>query len=101
MMYVVQKTFKMKNIEELKENINAKKEGLKVQIKVCANAKKNSIEFIDDIIKVKIAKPAVDGKANKEIINFFSEILKIPKSNVTIVNGEKSSLKLLLLVPKS
>jgi len=91
----------MENIEDLKKEINNSPKGLKVQIKVNANAKKNSIEFCEEFIRLKIAKPAVDGKANKEIINFFSDELKIPKGNIKILNGEKSSLKLLLFVPKT
>lgn len=91
----------MQSIDELREKLNSSPQGLKLQIKVNANAKKNSLEFGEEIIKLKISKPAVDGKANKEIILFFSDLLKIPKSNVKIISGEKSGLKLLLLLPRA
>ena len=73
----------------------------KIRVKVSANSKKNSIEFQKDYIKLKISKPALEGKANKEIISFLSDILNLPKNNIKIVNGEKSSLKMLLFIPKT
>ncbi len=93
-----------KRLDILKNNINASPLGFRLKIKVCANSKKNSIEFFDEssdvILKVKINKPAVDGKANKAIIEYLSEIFNLPKSNISILSGEKSSQKCLLLVPR-
>lgn len=93
------------DIEQLKKEIKNCPEGYKLKIKVCANSKKNSLEFLDDdfsdnFIKIKINKPAVDGKANKAIIEYLSDILNIPKSNISFLNGEKSSQKCLLIKPK-
>lgn len=95
------KTFFPKSIEEISTLLNTKEKEIKIQIKVGANSKKNSIEFSEDYIKVKISKPAVEGKANKEIISYFSDILNLPKNNIKILNGEKSSVKTLLLRSKS
>ena len=97
----VNKILKPKNLDEFLNLIKNSQDKIKLQIKVSANSKKNSIEFFDDFIKLKISKPAVDGKANKEIINFLSEILNLPKNNIQILNGEKSSLKMLLFIPKT
>lgn len=85
-------------IEEIKEKINTNNEQ-KLYIKVVANSKKNSIEFPtdSDYIKIKISKPATEGKANKELIQYLSDVLDIPKSRISIVSGEKSSLKCLLI----
>ena len=46
-----------------------------VKIKVQANANKNLIiGFIDsEILKIKIKSPAVDNKANRELIDFLAE----------------------------
>lgn len=80
------------NLEELKEII--KKEGTyKFKIKVVANSKVNLIDFDYDFIKIKIQARAIEGKANKAIIEFLSDELKIPKSKIKILNGEKSSIK--------
>lgn len=73
-----------------------------LKIKVVAGAKNNSIEeFCDDIIKIKINKPAVDGKANKAIIEYLGKILDLPKKNIIIIMGEKNSIKSLRITPKS
>lgn len=92
----------MKNIiEEIKLKINDNKPFI-IKIKVIAGAKQNSIEkFSEDIIKIKINKPAVDGKANKAIVEYLSEILNLPKKSITIVTGEKNSIKSLRIIPKS
>ena len=97
----VNKIIMPKNLDEFLNLIKNSQDKIKLQIKVSANSKKNSIEFFDDFIKLKISKPAVDGKANKEIIKYLSEILNLPKNNIQILNGEKSSLKMLLFMPKT
>lgn len=97
----VNKILKPKNLDEFLNLIKNSQDKIKLQIKVSANSKKNSIEFFDDYIKLKISKPAVDGKANKEIIKYLSDTLNLPKNNIQILNGEKSSLKMLLFIPKT
>ena len=57
-------------------------------IKVKSNSKKN--EILKDgsgNITLKIKAQAKDGKANEEIYNFLSEILKIPKNRIEILSG--------------
>ncbi len=97
----VNKILKPKNLDEFLDLIKNSQDKIKLQVKVSANSKKNSIEFFDDYIKLKISKPAVDGKANKEIIKYLSDTLNLPKNNIQILNGEKSSLKMLLFIPKT
>lgn len=88
-------------IDDLKNKLLLN-EPLRIKIKVVAGAKQNSIEiFSEEIIKIKINKPAVDGKANKAIIEYLSELLSVPKSNISILKGEKTSIKDLQILPKS
>lgn len=82
----------IKNIDELISLIN-ENDGFKFKIKVVANSKINLIDFCEEYIKVKIMARAVEGKANKAIIEFLSDELKFPKSKISIVSGEKSSIK--------
>jgi len=42
---------------------------------------------------VKIAAPPEKGKANRELIDFFSRLLHIKKSSITIVKGEAGRYK--------
>jgi uncharacterized protein (TIGR00251 family) len=46
-------------------------------------------------LKVKIAAPPVDGKANEECRRFLAELLKIPKRDVEIIAGETASVKII------
>lgn len=86
---------------KIKEKLE-KGEVVNLKIKVIANAKINSLEeYTDDILKLRINKPAVDGKANKAIIEYLSVQFDVPKSNIIILKGEKNSLKDLLINPKS
>jgi uncharacterized protein (TIGR00251 family) len=41
----------------------------------------------DGALKIKIAAPPVDGKANLELISFLAKTLKLPKSDIDITNG--------------
>ncbi len=67
-----------------------------IYISVVANAKKNEIIGpYNKSLKVKIHSPPVDGKANKEIIKFFSSVLDVAKSRISIVRGELSNQKVL------
>lgn len=81
-----------KNFDEIMEQLEKDLE-VKFKIKVVANSKNNSVEFLEDFIKVKIKQRAVEGKANKAIIEYLSVILKVAKSKVSIASGEKSSIK--------
>lgn len=85
---------------KIKEKLQ-KGEAVNLKIKVIANAKFNCLEeYADDILKLRINKPAVDGKANKAIIEYLSAQFDVPKTNVVILKGEKNSLKDLLIKPK-
>lgn len=64
------------------------------EIKVITKASKNEIYFENNIIKVKITEIPENGKANKAIITLFSKKFKIPKKNIMIIKGEKSSNKI-------
>ncbi len=86
-----------KNLEELKDSI-IKNFRLKFKVKVIASSKENSIEFLDDVIKLKIKERAIEGKANKAVIEYLSDILDIPKSKISILLGERNSIKLIEII---
>lgn len=46
-----------------------------------------------DALKVAVAAPPVEGKANEALIRFFAELLEVPRSAVGIVSGESSRNK--------
>lgn len=59
------------------------------------NARKSEVAGLHgDALKVRIAAPAADNKANAELVAFLSETLAIPKSAITIRHGATSRRKL-------
>ncbi|WP_054841071.1 DUF167 family protein [Thermococcus peptonophilus] len=71
--------------------------GVLLLIYVQPKAKKNAVEEVDEWrgrLKVRIAAPPVEGKANKEVVKFFSKLLG---GEVSIVRGETSREKDLLV----
>lgn len=62
-------------------------------VKVITKASVDKIYLENDIVKVKIREIPENGKANKAIIELFSKTFKIPKKNIDIIKGLKSSNK--------
>ncbi|MCX6743240.1 MAG: DUF167 domain-containing protein [Candidatus Parcubacteria bacterium] len=69
-----------------------------IKVKVIPNSKLNKIvEQKDDFYKIKLTAPAHEGKANKALLNFLSRELKVAKSKITIIKGNKSREKTVLI----
>jgi uncharacterized protein (TIGR00251 family) len=48
-----------------------------------------------DALKIRLAAPPVDGKANEALIKFVADTLKLPKSAVNLKSGQSSRHKVL------
>src|SRR6266481_3573397 len=44
-------------------------------------------------LKVRLRAPAVEGRANEALVEFLAELLKTPRSAVSILSGERSRVK--------
>lgn len=56
----------------------------------------------DNRLKIKVAAPASEGKANKHLIRLFSQWCSVPKSRVMILKGLTSHQKTIAIVePKN
>lgn len=67
---------------------------LSLTLHVQPNARRSEIAGLHgDALKVRIAAPAADNKANAELIDFLSESLGIPKSAIAIRRGTASRRK--------
>jgi uncharacterized protein (TIGR00251 family) len=44
-------------------------------------------------LKIRLQAPAVEGRANEALIGFLAELLKLPKSAVRILSGDRSRIK--------
>ena len=72
---------------------------MKLALKVIPNAKKSeAVGWEEDpragrALKLRIAAPPVEGKANKVVVLFLSAWLDIPRSSISLLRGESSRLK--------
>ena len=74
------------------------RQGLSFSVKVRPGAAPSAIQGIEgDFLKVRLAAPPVDGKANEELIRLLSGLLHLPKSKISIRAGVFSRQKVLLL----
>ena len=61
---------------------------LSITLRVQPNARRSDIAGLHgDALKVRIAAPAVDNKANSELIDFLSVSLGVSKSAIAISHG--------------
>ena len=49
---------------------------------------------VGEALKVSLSAPPLEGRANVRLVEFFSEILAVPRSSVQIVAGERSRNKI-------
>lgn len=75
-----------------------KEKSVLLTLKVIPRSSITKLEKSNNEIKLKIKSPPVDGKANKEIIEFFSDLFSISKSNVIIEKGTISRHKTIRLI---
>jgi uncharacterized protein len=82
-----------------REFITAIKDGILLDLRISPGARRSSIEgpYGESALKLKVAAPPVDGKANAEAERFLAELLDIPRSNVTVVRGASSRDKVVLV----
>ena len=71
---------------------------MKINIKIIPNAKKDKIIQDAGNLKVYVTAPAVDGKANKALVELVADHFDVAKSSVKIIKGEKSRNKVLEIV---
>jgi uncharacterized protein (TIGR00251 family) len=76
-------------------------------VKVAPNARRSEVtgwgadEQGRRVLLVKLAAPAHDGKANKELIRFMAEYLACAKSAISLLRGDSSRTKVLQVPPEA
>ena len=66
-----------------------------LEVKVIPNSKEEKIYQENEIYKIKVKKPALEGKANLELIKFLAKEFKTKKGNIKILKGEKTRNKVI------
>ena len=72
-------------------------DGIILRLRISPNASKNQFIFADDMIKLKITAQPIENKANKAVIEYLSKLFKVPKTKITILKGDTSKEKTLLI----
>lgn len=74
---------------------------MKMALKVTPGAKRNEVlgweedyPQVGRVLKLRIAAPPVEGKANKEIVLFLAKTLGLSKSAVELVHGTSGRIKM-------
>ena len=68
--------------------------GASFAVKVQPRARKNAITGkVGDALKLAVTAPPVDGKANAACIEFFADLLRVPRCSITIASGQGSRNK--------
>lgn len=74
--------------------LSATASGFRLECQVSPNGKKSEIlKATDDILRIRLQAPPVDGKANEALIRFVAERCGLPKSRVNITHGHTSRRK--------
>jgi uncharacterized protein len=72
------------------------KAGVSFAVKVHPRAKKNEITGeLGDALKLSLTTPPIEGRANAACVKFFADLLKVPRSSVTIASGQTSRNKVI------
>ncbi|MBI5417095.1 YggU family protein [Candidatus Poribacteria bacterium] len=76
--------------------ITEKEDGVIFKIRVQPRSSRTEIYgILNDTLKLHIAAPPTDDKANEECIHFLSKKFKVSKSSIQIMHGNKSREKLI------
>jgi len=66
----------------------------KLQIKAVPNASKDEIcGWLGEELKIRVAAPPEQGKANGRIVGLLAQFLQLPESHIRIVSGHSSARK--------
>jgi uncharacterized protein (TIGR00251 family) len=70
--------------------------GATFAVRLHPRAKKNAITgTLGDALKISLTAPPLEGRANHACIEFLSDLLKLPRSSITIAAGQASRNKLI------
>ena len=80
--------------KEIMKVLSSTKGGVCLHLKVVPGASRSKIAgLLGDRVKVLVAAPPEDGKANKAICQLLAKNFSLPKRDVTVVRGTTNPLK--------
>ncbi len=69
-------------------------DGVLLQVSVMPNAKRTEVDGLHDgALRVRLAAPPIDGRANDALVAWLAKCLAVPKRRVEVLRGESSRRK--------
>lgn len=66
-----------------------------LELKIIPNAPRNEVVgWLGGALKVKVHAPALEGRANDELLEFLAGHLDLPRRAITLLRGDKSRQKI-------
>jgi uncharacterized protein (TIGR00251 family) len=86
-------------VAESGDFVRPTKAGVYVKLRVSPGAKNTEVKGLygKEALKLSVAAPPTEGKANAEIERYLSSLLGVPRSGVAVVKGASSRDKLVLV----
>lgn len=66
---------------------------MEIKVKVIPNARKDEVIAEGEKLRVRVAVPAIGGKANKAAVEALADFFHVKKKDVRIIRGEKDREK--------
>lgn len=75
------------------------KNGTLLDLRISPGAKRTALEgpYGEHALKLRVAAPPANGRANAEVERFLADLLSMPRSSVTVTQGTASRDKTVLL----
>jgi uncharacterized protein len=68
--------------------------GVLLQLSVVPNAKRTAVDGLHDgALRLRLAAPPIDGRANEALIAWLAKSLSVPRRDVEVLRGESSRRK--------
>ena len=80
--------------------VRQSRDGAVFAVRVAPRASRTAISGLmgtgaEAVVKIAVAAPPVEGKANAELIAYLAEVLDVPRSRVEVTGGKQSKNKVI------
>jgi len=73
-----------------------------IKVRVIPNSKRSEVvSRVGSILRVKIASPAIEGRANEELCDFLSDFFDVKRSMILLRKGERGKEKTIEVTGRS
>lgn len=68
---------------------------MNIEVRVITNARQREIKKEEGYFRVKLTSLPIEGKANRELIEYLSEVFGVKRSEIKIIKGERDKKKII------